>query len=98
MELVRVLSVLRYELGFLVGGLALIISYRLLAGTINVNGLLNSKTPPYGYSPARLQLLLFTLGGAIFYAYQCYEQKCFVPVPAQLDCTAGWQQRIVCRR
>jgi hypothetical protein len=89
MEHILVLVVLRYELWSFVGGLALIISYRLLTGAINIDCLLHSKAPGGGYSPARLQLLLLTLGSAVYYAYQCYSSKKFADVPSQLETALG---------
>lgn len=89
MEHILVLVILRYELWFFVGGLALIISYRLLTGAINIDCLLHSKAPGGGYSPARLQLLLFTLGSAAYYAFQCYSSKKFADVPSQLETALG---------
>jgi hypothetical protein len=84
-----VLVVLRYELWFFAGGLAILVGYRLLTGAINSDCLLNSKTPGGSYSPARLQLLLFTLGSAIYYAYLCYQRKEFVPVPSAIQAALG---------
>jgi hypothetical protein len=89
MEHVRALVILRYELWFFVGGLAIIISYRLLNGVINTDGLLTPKGLGGGYSPARLQLLLSTLGIAIYYAYRCYRLKAFAPVPTELGAALG---------
>jgi hypothetical protein len=89
MDNVLLRVILRYELWSLVGGLAVIITYRLLTGGINTDCLLNEKSAGGGYSPARLQLLLFTLGGAIYYAYQCYHAKAFAPVPTQLGAALG---------
>ena len=84
-----VLVVLRYELWFFVGGLAILIGYRLLTRAINTDCLMNSKTAGGGYSPARLQLLLFTLGSAIYYAYLCYQAKAFATVPPAIQAALG---------
>ncbi len=89
MEHVPVLVILRYELWFFVGGLAVIISYRLLNGAINTDRLLSTKGSDGSYSPARLQLLLSTLGIAIYYAYRCYQLKAFAPVPTELGAALG---------
>jgi hypothetical protein len=89
LEHLSVLAVLRYELWFFAGGLAVLVGYRLLTGTINTDCLLNSKTAGGSYSPSRLQLLLFTLVSAIYYAYLCYEKKEFVPVPSILQAALG---------
>jgi hypothetical protein len=52
-----------------VGGLAAIIAYRLLTGQINTTGLLygTKKDGTKYFSPERLQLMIFTLGVAMFY-------------------------------
>jgi hypothetical protein len=89
MRYVLALTILHYELWLFVGGLALMISYRLLTRAINIDCLLHSKEPGGGYSPARLQLLLFTLGGAVYYAYQCYHAHAFVSVPSQFTALLG---------
>ena len=60
-----------------------------LNGAINTGCLLNSKESGGGYSPARLQLLLSTLGIAIYYAYRCYQSKRFADVPAGLETALG---------
>jgi hypothetical protein len=54
------------ELAVLVGGLAIIVAYKLLTGGINMVGLLSSKsTDRRGeFSPARLQMLVATIVGA----------------------------------
>ncbi len=49
------------------GALFLLVAYRLLTGAINTRGLLQDKSSGGDISPARVQLLLFSLGGAFFY-------------------------------
>lgn len=51
------------------GGLAAIIAYRILTGGINTKYLLygTQKDGTKYFSPERVQLLLFTLGTALFY-------------------------------
>ena len=88
MAIARILTILRYELWFLAGGVALIAGFRLLTGGINTKGLLNDKVSG-AYSPARLQLLLLTLGGAAYYASLCYQAKAFVTVPGPLVAALG---------
>jgi hypothetical protein len=57
------------EVGIFLGGLILIVVYQTLTGKINVDGLLvDSETGEV--SPARIQLLVFTLAGALYYAYR----------------------------
>lgn len=81
-------AILRYEVWGLVGGLALIVAYRLLTGGINTGGMLNEKGTG-SYSPARLQLFLFTLVGAVYYASLCYQSKTFVKVPSEVIAILG---------
>ena len=52
-----------------VGGLAAIIAQRLITGQINTTGLLygTKKDGTKYFSPERVQLLIFTLGTAMFY-------------------------------
>ena len=50
-------------------GLALVVGFQILTGKINVQGLLNDKSSDGGFSPGRLQLLVFTIGGAVSYLF-----------------------------
>jgi len=61
---------------FLVG-LGAIIVYRLLTGEINTNYLLYGRKKGGGryFSPERLQLLLFTLGTAMFYLNDVLQHR-----------------------
>lgn len=83
-----ILTVLRYELWFFAGGLVLIVAYRLLTGGINVGGMFKEKGASQ-YSSARLQLLLVTLAGTIYYAALCYKCKVFVSVPNEFAAILG---------
>jgi hypothetical protein len=60
------------EIQVLLVALAFVVAFQLLTGKINLNGLLYDKvgTALAGFSPARLQLLLTTLGGAFWFAAQ----------------------------
>lgn len=61
-------TVLRLEVWSILGGLLILISYRLLTGQIRTKKLLYDKGPTAGgFSPVRLQLLMFTLAVAIYY-------------------------------
>ena len=53
----------QFEIWFLLGGLALVVAYKMLTGKINTTGLLKDKETG-AISPGRVQLLLFTLMGA----------------------------------
>ncbi|MFB3078347.1 MAG: hypothetical protein ACE1Y4_10105 [Lysobacterales bacterium] len=71
--------------GFL-GSLAVIVGFKLLSGSINVAGLLADKETG-AFSPGRLQLLLATLGGALFYFSQIVsadDPSALPPVPTEL--------------
>ncbi len=59
----------QFEIWFLLGGLALLVGYQMLTGKINTTGLLHDKKDKQtaGFSPARVQLLMFTLFGAGYY-------------------------------
>lgn len=58
----------RYEIGFLLAALAAIVVYGLFTGRINTRGLLSDKAKNGvgSFSPARLQLLMFTLAVAAY--------------------------------
>ena len=69
-------AVVRFEIWFLLGNLALVVVYKMLTGGINMKGLLDDKKEllddkkdkqTAGFSPARVQLLIWTLFGAGYY-------------------------------
>ena len=62
-------AVVRFEIWFLLGSLALVVAYKMLTGGINMKGLLDDKKDKQtaGFSPARVQLLILTLFGAGYY-------------------------------
>lgn len=64
-----------FEVIVFLGGLAAIIAYRMLTGRINTHYLLygTSKGGKKYLSPERVQLLLFTLGTAMFYLMQVMD-------------------------
>lgn len=49
--------------------LAVVVAFKLLAGQINVHGLLLDKATGK-FSPGRLQLLLVTVGAAAYYGFE----------------------------
>lgn len=59
-------TLMRYEIWFLLIGLVLIVGYQLVTRQINTRGLLDEDGGDR-FSPAQLQLLLFTIGGAFYY-------------------------------
>lgn len=66
---------LRYEMLFLTVGLIALVTYRLLNGSINTNGLLLDKASGRAFSPGRLQLLVVTLGFALYYLLQVFDAE-----------------------
>jgi hypothetical protein len=69
MRFVQIIWFVKLEVLVFVGGLAAIVAHRLLTGQINTNLLLygTKKDGSKYFSPERVQLLLFTLGTAMFY-------------------------------
>lgn len=59
------------------GGLAAVIAYRILTGEINTKYLLygTQKDGTKYFSPERVQLLLFTLGTALFYVADVLKRR-----------------------
>jgi hypothetical protein len=58
----------RYEIVFLFGALGALVAFQMITGRINIKGLLSDKTKKGAgtFSPARLQLLMFTLAFAVY--------------------------------
>ena len=73
------------------GSLMAIVLFKLLAGSINLVGVLTDKETQ-AFSPGRLQLLLATFGGAIFYFSQIVNMEnplAMPPVPPELLVIVG---------
>jgi hypothetical protein len=68
-------TALRYEMLVLLIILIGIIGYRLLVQQINTNGLLLDKTGGRKISPARLQMLVVTVGIALYYIFMVIEAE-----------------------
>lgn len=68
-------TALRYEMLVLLTILIGIIGYRLLVQQINTEGLLMDKTGGRKFSPARLQMLIVTMGIALYYILMVIETK-----------------------
>ena len=71
--------------------LLLVVVFKLLAGQINIRGLLADKETGT-FSPGRLQLLILTLGGASFYFFEIVgvaDTGTLPPVPAELLLIVG---------
>jgi hypothetical protein len=85
-------TLLRYEIWFLLIGLATVVAYQLLTGLINTRGLLDEKAGDRRFSPAQLQLLLFTVGGAFYYLLLVIDNPnpgTFPDVPSELLLVLG---------
>lgn len=69
MSFTNIVWFIRLEVIVFLGALAAIIAYRILTGGINTKYLLygKQKDGTRYFSPERVQLLLFTLGTAVFY-------------------------------
>lgn len=83
---------IRYEVWCLIGAFFLLIGYRTLTGNIKISGLVLAKDREGGISPARIQLLVFTLTGAFYYLMTIIGNPCpnHVPdIPRQLLIVLG---------
>jgi hypothetical protein len=69
----------RYEIGFLLAALMAVVVFQLLTGRIKTQGLVSEKpkTGVGGVSPARVQLLLFTLAFAFYVLSQIVKSHQF---------------------
>ncbi|MCP4267210.1 MAG: hypothetical protein GY777_16845 [Candidatus Brocadiaceae bacterium] len=76
MELLQ--NIFLYEIWILLGGFAVVISYQMLTGRINMAGLLLDKETKL-LSPGRLQLLVFTIIFAIYYLSNISTQYPYFP-------------------
>jgi hypothetical protein len=61
------ITLLRWEMGLFLGGLAAIVFYQMLTGRINLQGMLWEKNGATDYSWGRVQLLFFTIIFAFIY-------------------------------
>lgn len=94
----QMIAVLTFEIWFLISALAAIVAFKMLSGGIRTKGLLRDKQTGT-VSPARVQLLLFTLVGAAAYLTQVVEQAqagghAFPDVPQELLWLIGGSQAL----
>ena len=77
MSVDQFVSFVKWEVFVFLGGLAAIIAYRLLNGQINTRYLFHGtqKDGTKYFSPERVQLLLFTLGVAVFYLSDVMQKR-----------------------
>lgn len=71
------MTFVRYEVGFLLVALLVVVAYQMLTGRITTRGLLSEKTKTGGVSAARVQLLLFTIGFAFYLLSQIVNLRQF---------------------
>lgn len=85
-----------FEVILFLGGLAAIIAYRLLTGGINTQYLLygTQKDGTRYFSPARVQLLLFTLWTAMSYVTEVAETRKLADIPIKTLALLGGSQAI----
>ncbi|HET6972885.1 MAG TPA: hypothetical protein VFH96_02610 [Pyrinomonadaceae bacterium] len=83
MPLDQIIWFVKLEVFVFLVGLAAIIAYRLLTGQINTNYLLygTKKDGTKYFSPERVQLLLFTLGTAMFYLNTVAQNRTSGAIP-----------------
>ena len=74
------IPLIRFELWLLIGGLALVVTYKMLTGGINMSGLLDDKATR-ALSPERVQLLVFTVIGAGYYLLLAMETASSARLP-----------------
>lgn len=72
-------TLLRWEIGLFLGGLAAIVFYQMLTGRINTKGLLHEKNGKGKLSWGRVQLLLFTAIFAFVYLFQVLDHPMQFP-------------------
>jgi hypothetical protein len=88
---------LKWEALIFLGGLAGIVVVQLLTGQINTDGLFRADQAGSGgknsqFSPARVQLLISTLGAAVYYLSQVLANPTpgtFPPLPAAWPALVG---------
>ena len=83
MSFAEVAWIIKVEVWSFLGVLAALIAYRILTGQINTNYLLygTQKGGKKYFSPERIQLMLFTLGTAMFYLNDVIQHRTSSVVP-----------------
>ncbi len=83
--MVTLRAVVQLEIWFWLGGLLAIVLFQMLTRRINLRRLLAAKGQDNPISPERVQLLVFTLAGALGYFLQvAKDHTAFPDVPPQL--------------
>ncbi len=76
MELLQ--NIFLYEIWILLGGFALVVAYQMLAGHINMKGLLLDKETKM-LSPGRIQLLIATIIFAMYFLTNISTEPPYFP-------------------
>ena len=76
-------TMLRWEIGLFLGGLAAVIFYQMLTGRINTSGLLQEKTGTGELSWFRVQSLFLTFILAFIYVGKVADQPTRLPEMSQ---------------
>lgn len=77
------ITIVSWIVGLLLGGLVVVILFRMLTGHINMHNLLYGRMSdgtPY-LSPERVQLMIFTLWVGLFYLLDTFETRFLNPTP-----------------
>jgi hypothetical protein len=83
MMMLQLVNLIKWEAFLFLGGLAAIVAVQLLTGQINTDGLFRGEDGEE-FSPARVQLMVSTLGAAFYYLSQVLANQTpgsFPPVP-----------------
>ncbi len=87
----QLIPLIRFEVWLILGGLALVVAYKMLTGRINMQGLFDDKVT-HELSPGRVQLLVLTLVGAAYYLLLVAQQPpdgSLPPVPEEVLLLVG---------
>lgn len=77
-------TVIKWEIWVFMVGLVVVVGYQLLIGRINTAGMLNDKESGE-FSPARVQLLLFTfIAAGVYFLQVAAEPKEFPAIPQEM--------------
>ena len=82
------IDLLKLSLYIFLIGLTLVTGYQLISGAINTRGLLRDKLTGK-FSSGRLQLLVVTIFGGLFYLYRVIQTPEWQEIPQELLMTLG---------
>jgi len=73
----------RWEMILLLGGLMVVVAYKMLTGGIDCSGLLTVKggTDDQSFSPARVQMLMATVITGVYYLLQVFDSRSVDSLP-----------------